>query len=241
MTMSCRTGSAGASSLILLLAAGCLAPPKIHSWQIPSDQSSILAEASRWAPLSTNLYVRVDEGKRSQAVALLQDQSFALVDREQAAAFARGFTPPPRNDLRPYLVRGVNYGGRPSYTLLRIDEPTNRLLVQQATYDGEMLWPTRWVMETECSHSVLGPPTERSLSGWDSGRRRDLPWEELEDFGSQMSHLTCQRPNDGLNTKAVRRLNKLKRSSQRRKENRSAYLRYKIFPSWLATQSARTR
>jgi len=137
----------GASSLILLLAAGCLAPPKIHSWQIPSDQSSVLAEASHWAPLSTNLYVRVDDGKRSQAVSLLQDQSFALIDREQAAAFAPGFTPPPGNDLRPCLVRGVNYGGRPSYTLLRIDEPTNRLLVQQATYDGEMLWPTRWVME----------------------------------------------------------------------------------------------
>ena len=143
--VSGKWGTLGVSSLILLLAAGCLAPPKIHSWQIP--QSSILAEASRWAPLSTNLYVRVDEGKRSQAVALLQDQSFALVDREQAAAFARGFTTPPGNDLRPYLVRGVNYGGRPSYTLLRIDEPTNRLLVQQATYDGEMLWPTRWVME----------------------------------------------------------------------------------------------
>ena len=106
----------------------------------------------------TNLYVRVDEGKRSQAVALLQDQSFALVDREQAAAFAPGFSPPPGNDLRPYLVRGVNYGGRPSYTLLRIDEPTNRLLVQQATYDGEMLWPTRWVMEPNAFIAYLPRP-----------------------------------------------------------------------------------
>ena len=52
------------TAAVLLLAAGCLAPPKIHSWQIP--QSSILVEANRWAPLSTNLYVRVDEGKRSQ-------------------------------------------------------------------------------------------------------------------------------------------------------------------------------
>jgi|SRR5207302_2497435 len=153
-----KLGAIGVSSLILLLAAGCLAPPKIHSWQIPSDQSSILAEASRWAPLLTNHYVRVDEGKRSQAVALLQDQSFALVDREQAAAFARGFTPPPSNDLRPYLVRGVNYGGRPSYTLLRFDEPTNRLLVQQATYDGEMLWPTRWVMEPNALIVYLARP-----------------------------------------------------------------------------------
>src|SRR2546430_6150764 len=127
------------------LGADSLAQAKLRSCQIP--QSSSLAEVSHWAPLSMNLYARVDEGKRSQAVWLLQDQSFALVDREQAAAFAPGFSPPPGNDLRPYLVRGVNYGGRPSYTLLRIDEPTNRLLVQQATYDGEMLWPTRWVME----------------------------------------------------------------------------------------------
>jgi len=135
------------SSLILLLAGGCLAPPKIHTWQTPTDHSSVLAEARHWSPLSTNHYVRVDDGRRSQAVSLLEDQSFALIAREQAAAFAPGFSPPPGNDLRTYLVRGVNYGGRPSYTILRFDAPTDRLLVQQATYDGEMMWPTRWVME----------------------------------------------------------------------------------------------
>ena len=78
---------------------------------------------------------------------MLKDEPFVLIDPGRAATFAPGFSPPPNPDLRAYLVRGVCYTSRPSYTILRFDEPTARLLVQQAQWNGEMLMPFRWVME----------------------------------------------------------------------------------------------
>jgi len=137
----------GASCLILMFAVGGLAPPKNCGWQLPAERSSILTEASHWPTLSTNHYVRVGEANRSEAVSMLKDEPFVLIDPGQAATFAPGFSPPPNPDLRTYLVRGVCYTSRPSYTILRFDEPTARLLVQQAQWNGEMLMPFRWVME----------------------------------------------------------------------------------------------
>lgn len=45
------------------------------------------------------------------------------------------------------MVRGVSYFPRPTFTVVRFDEPTGSLLIQQFTYNGEMLMPFRWVAE----------------------------------------------------------------------------------------------
>lgn len=128
----------------LVLLAGCFAPPKRHAWQISKKELAQIRDVETWPLLSTNDYARVPETKTADAVALLQDQSFLPLDVPQLAVFAPSMSARPGE--KPYLVRGVSYS-TPFYTIVRFDSSAGRLFVQQATYNGEMLMPFRWVAE----------------------------------------------------------------------------------------------
>src|SRR5260370_20356321 len=96
--------------------------------------------------LSTNDYVRIPDSKQQDAVALLQDTTSLRLNASQLSFFAPTLST--RSDpVQPYLVRGVTFSSRPVYTNLRFDAATNRLLVEQATWDGEIMLPFRWVAE----------------------------------------------------------------------------------------------
>jgi hypothetical protein len=128
----------------LLLLTGCLAPPKRHAWQITRQEFPELRESAAWPQLSTNDYVRVPDSQRQNAVALLQEHPFIQLGASQLSVFAPGLA---ARAGQPYLVRGVSFSSRPDFTVLRFDTATGRLLVQQFTWNGEMLMPFRWVAE----------------------------------------------------------------------------------------------
>jgi hypothetical protein len=142
-----RKGLRWAVPLLAVLLAGCLAPPRKHAWQVSREQSAALAGARYWPQLSTNLYARVESNKCSEAVALLQDVSWIPIEQERVASLIPSLPPPASPDLHAYLVRGVFYGSTPVWTSLRFDETSGRLLVLQATWDGEILVPWRWKAE----------------------------------------------------------------------------------------------
>lgn len=133
--------------MALLLVAGCFAPPKRHAWQIARADFPALQGAETWPRLPTNQYARVPDAACSNAVALLQETPFVHLDLLQLASFAPALRPPSGQELEPYMVRGVSFTSRPSYTVVRFDATGARLLVQQMSYDGEMLMPFRWVAE----------------------------------------------------------------------------------------------
>jgi len=58
------------------------------------------------------------------------------------------------------LIRGVAFSSHPSFTIVRFDADTGRLLVQQFTYDGEMMMPFRWVAEANALVVFLPRPPE---------------------------------------------------------------------------------
>ena len=149
-----------AGCIALLLLAGCLAPPKRHAWQISREDMSQVQGADTWPQLSTNDYVRVPDSERSYAVALLREHAFVRLDPSQLALLAPDF--PVRSDRteQPYLVRGVLYSSPPLYTIVRFDPATTRLLVQQFTYNGEMVMPFRWVAQPNALVVFLRRPPE---------------------------------------------------------------------------------
>ena len=144
----------------LLMLAGCLAPPKRHAWQISREDLTRVQGADSWSQLSTNDYVRVLDSRREEAVALLQERPFLRLDPPQVAAFAPDLPVPSDHEARPYLVRGVLYSSPPLFTILRFDAATARLLVQQYTYNGEMLMPFGWVAEPNALVVFLPRPPE---------------------------------------------------------------------------------
>jgi len=130
-----------------LLVGGCFTPPKRHAWQISRAEFPELQGAGTWPQLSTNQYARVPDALRSNAVALLAGAPLIHLDSTQVAEYAPSLHLTSWPELQPYLVRGVSYALRPSYTVVRFDVIGARLLIRQVSYDGEMLTPFRWVAE----------------------------------------------------------------------------------------------
>ncbi len=130
--------------VVLSFLTGCLAPPKRHAWQITREDAAQIQGAGSWPQLSTNDYVRVPDSRRQDAVALLQEHSFVQLDTPQFSTFAPSLA---GGTGQAYLVRGAAFSSHPAFTIVRWDATTGRLLVQQFTYDGEMMMPFRWVAE----------------------------------------------------------------------------------------------
>jgi hypothetical protein len=114
--------------------------------------------------MSTNDYVRIIDSRRADAVALLQEHAFVQLEASQFAEFAPALQVPSERGAQPYLVRGVSFSSPPLYTIVRHDLATGRLLVQQFTYDGEMLMPFRWVAEPNALVVILPRPPEHVYS-----------------------------------------------------------------------------
>jgi hypothetical protein len=79
-------------------------------------------------------------------VRLLQEAAFIHLDSSQVSLFAPALQAGSGGEMQPYLVRGVSYLP-PSFTVVRFDHTANSVLVQQFTWNGEMLMPFRWVAE----------------------------------------------------------------------------------------------
>jgi hypothetical protein len=134
-----------AGCVMPLLLAGCLAPPKHHPWEISRNEAKQLKDVAKWPELSTNDYVRVPEAQIPAAVALLQDLPFVHLDAPRVAFFAQNFPAPTGQDLEPYLVRGASFLIPPMYTVVQFDANSGGVFILQATYDGEMMMPFRWI------------------------------------------------------------------------------------------------
>jgi hypothetical protein len=147
MTSNTQIFRTAAGIIALLLIAGCFAPPKRHPWQIARGDFPAIQGAQTWPQLSTNRYARVPDAMCSNAVTLLEDTSWIHLDSQQVASFAPSLRLASAQELQPYLVRGVSFAPHPSYTVVRFDTTGARLLVQQVSYNGEMLMPFRWVAE----------------------------------------------------------------------------------------------
>ena len=144
-------------SAALLVLAGCFAPPKHHSWQSPRAELPLIRNSDAWRKLAPHDYVRVPDSKRQEAVALLQEHSFCPLNAPQLSAFA------PEMSLRTdqaYLIRGTSFSSPPAFSILQFNADTGQLLVQQFTYNGEMLMPFRWVAEPNALVVFLPRPPE---------------------------------------------------------------------------------
>ena len=93
-------------------------------------------------------------------MALLLEHPFVRLDASQLADFAPGLSVRSESNAQPYLIRGVLFSSPPLFTVVRYDAATARLLVQQFTYDGEMLMPFRWVAEPNALVVFLPRPPE---------------------------------------------------------------------------------
>jgi hypothetical protein len=132
-----------------LLLAGCLAPPKHHPWEMSRDEAKQLHGVADWPQLSTNDYVRVSDAQIPTAVALLHDLPFVHLDAPRVASFAPNFPHESRPNLEPYLVRGASFSVPPAYTVVQFETTGKSLFIEQATYDGEMMMPFRWVADPD--------------------------------------------------------------------------------------------
>lgn len=141
--------------IALVLLSGCFASPKPHAWQV--SRENLPQNAGAWNPLPAKDYQRVIDSKHQEAVALLQDHAFLQLDGSQVSALAPELT---FSTGKAYLVRGTSFSSLPAFTIVRFDTNTGRLLVQQFTYNGEMLMPFRWVAEPNALVvSLPQPPT----------------------------------------------------------------------------------
>ena len=125
--------------LLLLSSIGCAA--QHHPWSVSREEAKRIPNFASVAPLSTNDYVRVSDSQTPAAVALLQDVPFVHLDPAQLSNFAPNLSAAGRQDLQPYLVRGLSFIPHPIYTLVKFDAGTGGLFIKQATYNGEMFWP----------------------------------------------------------------------------------------------------
>ena len=127
--------------VMLLIFTGCSAPH--HPWEVTREEAKQVKGFASALALSTNDYVRVPELQTPAAVALLQDVPFVHLDPSQVSVFAPSLPVAGRQDLQPYLVRGLSFSTHPVYTLVKFDAVTGGLFVKQATYNGEILMPYR--------------------------------------------------------------------------------------------------
>jgi hypothetical protein len=121
--------------------AGCFAPSKGNPWALSRDEAKEISAFAKVAPLSTNDYVRVPDSQMDMAVAMLQDAPFVPLDAAQVSTFAPTLTLDAHRDFQFYLVRGLTYSKHPMATLVKFDSGSGNLLIKQAAYNGEMLWP----------------------------------------------------------------------------------------------------
>jgi hypothetical protein len=126
---------------------GC-AHAKHDTWQAPRGElSAVLKESVRWLPLSTNLYARVEDSKQPQAVSLLQDSPWRLLNKEETTSFTPNLPLPADGKLASYLVRGLSCSSHPVWTRVQFDDATGRLVVRQATWNGELFPSFLWKSE----------------------------------------------------------------------------------------------
>jgi hypothetical protein len=119
-----------------------------NTWQTPRRElSTVLKESASWPELSTNLYARVEDTKQPEAVSLLKDSSWRLVNKKEAASFTANQPLPADDKLAGYLVRGLSCSPHPVWTRVQFDDATGRLVVKQATWKGELSSPFLWKAE----------------------------------------------------------------------------------------------
>ena len=146
-------GLIGASS-------GCLSP-KHHEWEVTSHDEAVLREAADWPQLPANRYVRVPDDRRDEAVALLQERSCRPIDSTLLNRLVPDPPFVPEKGSQAYLVRGATFSWHPVRTVVRFDEPSGQLLVQQFTHNGEMALPIRWTAEPNAIVVISARPIRR--------------------------------------------------------------------------------
>src|SRR5262249_28026901 len=106
---------------VLLLLAGCFAPPKRHAWQMTREELTQVRDSDAWLQLSTNDYVRVPDSKRQDAVSLLQEHSSVPLDASQVSVFGPDLS---GRTGQAHLVRGTSFSSHPNFTIVRFDTET---------------------------------------------------------------------------------------------------------------------
>jgi len=123
------------SLFILALLIGCKTPE--HYWQVPGTDRVIEVDTSQWETLALSQYCHIDREYWEDTVEELKEKSFIPASQEQVEKWCDKFQAPQEKLLKPYLVRGIIYGGFIDYTIVKYDINTGRLLVFHATWNGE--------------------------------------------------------------------------------------------------------
>ncbi|MBI4601698.1 MAG: hypothetical protein HY721_07040 [Planctomycetes bacterium] len=133
-------GALGAAFLLLALSwAGCSGRVRQHPWLTRGDAWAVDLDVAAWPLVEPDRFAWVARERREEAARLLETDEATELSAGEAARFAPDLAAPADLSLRPFLLRGVAYGGLPVYALLRTDEATRQALVYQATYNGENL------------------------------------------------------------------------------------------------------
>jgi len=147
--------------LSLILFVGCKTPE--HSWQVPGTDRLSSVDTSQWITLPFSLYCHVKREYREETVIKLKEKSCVPISEDQVNLWCGNFERPKERHLKPFLVRGVIYGGNPTFTIVKYDNDTGQLVVFHATRNAlNMLVSNR--LKTPVPHPVVvylpDPPRE---------------------------------------------------------------------------------
>lgn len=116
------------------LLTGCFASPNHHAWEVSPKDAPALQDALQWRQLSINEYVRVPDSQWQDAMTLLQIHASVKLDSEMLSRFAPNGVLRVSEPSQAYLVRGASFLDPPFFTIVRFDQSTDILLVQQFSW-----------------------------------------------------------------------------------------------------------
>ena len=86
---------------------------------------------------------RVNESVITEAIELLEENSFVELTEEQYELFSSNPKKIP-DDYKPFLARGVSWSNPPMCTLVYYDKETNHLHIEQFTFNFEIYIPGKY-------------------------------------------------------------------------------------------------
>lgn len=127
------------AALALAFALLACASPPPHPWASPGSEFQLGLPIHDWPLLGAGTVLEVAEPQQGRAAALLAEREWIALEADQVAVLASPGACPPPADARPYLLRGVAYGGVAWYSQVRRDPETGWVVVYHGTYNGENL------------------------------------------------------------------------------------------------------
>ena len=146
----------------VLVLAGCMGTVP-HQWQTQGNDRALMTPTDDWKLLPVWQYHPVTLGQVPAAVVLLEKNDIVTVTEDQVRLFVARTDWGAKDGLKPYLVRGVAFGGNPLFSVVRFDARTGYLVTFCATWNGENLFTEYGARKAEPYPFVVrlpSPPTK---------------------------------------------------------------------------------